>query len=283
MIVFHSHCQMGNQMFIYACARSLAKKRKLNYCLSDLKGLHYFELSSDDKNNNFKYNKFRILSKLPGFQYKFFHLQDNRYDYLQKITSESYKNVWYYGYFQGERYFQDIQDDIRECFKIKSSFHEKYRKALSEISSEKEFITVHIRLSDYKTFGPDFLQGPDLSLPFDYYHKLIQEYYHNEKNQLVFLSDDIALVKQVFQSQYPEAYFSENTPIVDFQILMNSQIALISHSSFAWWASWLNTKKDKKIIVPEYFLGFKVEKEFPIGMIPPGWIQKNVKKYLPLC
>ena len=46
MLVFHSHCQMGNQMFIYACARSLSLKRKVPYCLSELDHLKYFDLSN---------------------------------------------------------------------------------------------------------------------------------------------------------------------------------------------------------------------------------------------
>jgi hypothetical protein len=40
--------------------------------------------------------------------------------------------------------------------------------------------------------------------------------------------------------------------------------------------SWLNKIPNKKVIVPKYFLGFKVKMEFPINIIPQGFEQLEV-------
>ena len=83
MIVFRAHCQLGNQMFIYSCAHSLAKFKKRWYCLSNIKDLKYFELNKYDRVfNSLKYFLFRVESKI--FQYKFYHFQDNRKCYSMK-------------------------------------------------------------------------------------------------------------------------------------------------------------------------------------------------------
>ena len=123
MLIFHSHCQICNQMFIYACARSLAKKRNLSYCISNLYDLKYFNLPfSDIIFNNFKFLVFRLLNFLHLKKYKFCHYQDNRNDYSEVLLTEKEKNVWYYGYFQGVKYMYDnterfiYKNSLRNCF-----------------------------------------------------------------------------------------------------------------------------------------------------------------------
>jgi len=268
---------MGNQMFIYACARSLAKVRKLSYCLSELTYLKYFELSESDRFNNLKYIKFKGLNKLIKNKYKFKHLQDNRLDYSEEMRGETHKNVWYYGYFQGKSYLYNNDEDIKKCFIVKEEYQVKFKTFFLKTFQNKRIIIAHIRLKDYKTFGPDFLNGPDLTLPFTFYHqnikKLIAE--QPDKNyQLVFMSDDIGQVKEEFAGY--DAYFSEQNVINDFLLLQHAHAAVISPSSYAWWACWLSKIPNAKIIVPKYFLGFKVNKEFPVNMIPDKFIQAPV-------
>jgi hypothetical protein len=268
---------MGNQMFIYACARSLAIKKNLSYCLSELNYLKYFKLAKEDKNNKFKYLTFKFLNKLPGFVYRFEHMQDNRIDYKPKMLAEKSSRVWYYGYFQGESYLFNNSHDIKACFTVKEEYQQAFYSFFKQKFERKRIIVAHIRLKDYKTFGPDFLKGPDLTLPFSYYHNnlkaLIAEQ-PDENYQVVFMSDDMEEVKKEFSSY--RAYFSDQSVINDFQILQHATAAVISPSSYAWWACWLSKVPNAKIIVPKYFLGFKVQKEFPVNMIPNHFIQSEV-------
>jgi hypothetical protein len=267
-------------MFIYACARSLAKQKMLKYCLSDLSHLRFFTLASEDKNNQQKYLWFKIRNKLHFKKYKFEHYQDNRHNYAVKMLKETSGNVWYYGYFQGEQYLYGNHQDIINCFKIKLEYVKMYDAFKNNSLENVNTIVVHLRLNDYKTFGPDYLKGPDLTLPFNYYRKkLLKEIAQqgNTKFKIIFLSDDIKQVKQEFKDfdKY-SPYYSEQNMIVDFQIIMHADTAIISASSYAWWAAWLNPKKHKKIVVPNYFLGFKVNTEYPIGIIPSTFIKSDV-------
>ena len=264
---------MGNQMFIYACAHSLAKKTNQSYCLSELDDLKYFELSKDDyKWNSLKWLWFRIKNVLKKFNFQ--HLQDNRIDYSSTLLNEKHKDVWYYGYFQGEQYFFDNDENIRLRFKVKSQFIEEFKSTLALNCGDQPYTIVHIRLKDYKTFGPDYLDGPDLSLPFSYYHDLIQSE-EIKGSKIVFLSDDIDAVKSEF-SYVENAYFSDNDMIIDLQFIMNAKTCVLSCSTFSWWGAWLNQTPNKLIYVPESFLGFKVKKEYPVNMIPDSWSKISV-------
>src|ERR1035437_7983902 len=222
MLVFHSHCQMGNQMFIYACARSLAKKRNTFYCLSEINHLRFFELSGEDGLlNKLKYLFFRLQNFIPFAKYDKKHLQDNRIDYSEQMLGETNKNIWYYGYFQGLNYFYENEQDIRKCFKIKPAYSKKFEGIFSSLPiHSKKVIAVHFRRKDYKTFGPDFLDGPDLTLPFSYYHIIIKNENMNE-SFFVFLSDDMTGIKEEF-GYVGNAYFSDNDAITDLQFLINA-------------------------------------------------------------
>ena len=105
MLVFHSHCQLGNQMFIYAAARGLNNK-KTTYCLSDLSELKkHFELTKQDCYlNTIKYLYFRIKNKILPFKY--FHFQNNFMDYSDQLAKNRIHDSWFYGYFQSEKYFK---------------------------------------------------------------------------------------------------------------------------------------------------------------------------------
>ncbi len=275
MLVFHSHCQMGNQMFIYACARSLSKKKNIPYCLSEIDKLKFFELSHEDySKNKHKYLKFKLLNKLKLSKFKFEHYQDNRIDYSEKMMVEKQKNIWYYGYFQSEKYFFENERELKKLFTIKQPYQDEYLKAIAKLNLGNDYISVHIRLKDYKTFGPDYLNGPDLSLPFSYYHNLLSPFKDSNK-KIVIMSDEPQLVKKEF-AYLNNAIYSEESAIVDFQIIQNAHVCINANSTFSWWAAWLNDRKDKKVFVPNYFLGFKVKKEFPLNIIPEAWSKQDV-------
>lgn len=259
-------------MFIYACAHSLAKEKNENYCISDLSDLKFFRLNKNEKIINYlKYTWFRISSKFN--KYNFYHFQDNRLDYHKKILKEKSKNNWYYGYFQGENYFYQNKLEIKKRFQIKSKYKDKFDKLKNKIIGQSKYAIVHIRLKDYKTFGPDFLNGPDLTLPMEYYHNLIKRLPSNIK--VIFLSDDIKKIKNTF-SYVNNAYFSENSVTDDLQFIINANICILSCSTFSWWGAWLNPNKNLKVFVPKYFLGFKVKKEYPANITPENWTQIEV-------
>lgn len=274
MIIFHTHCQLGNQMFIYAAAKGLGAKNNV-YCLSDISELKkYFRLTAQDKYlNSAKYFYFRIKNKFMPFRY--FHLQDNFMDYSKQLMNNKSENSWFYGYFQSENYFRNNGKEIKSAFKLKKSLLKRFSDIKTQFEN-KPFLVVHVRLKDYKTFGPKYLEGPDMTLPYSYYRSILNKFNLNEYN-LVFTSDDINEVEEEFKD-YKSAYFSNYDKMIDFQFIKNATINIISHSTFAWWAAWLNEEEDKKIFVPKYFLGFKIEREFPLNIIPKGWNMIDVKK-----
>mgnify|MGYP006138324501 FL=1 len=262
-------------MFIYACARSSSKERNLTYCLSELKDLKYFRLKlSDYFFNKLKYSFFKVSNKLHKFDYR--HLQDNLIDHSQEIIKEKSRRIWYYGYFQGEKYLYNNVNDIKKCFEIKKKYVTKFKKLFNDEIRSKKYAVINIRLTDYANSGREENGGPDMRLPMSYYHSLINKY-KKEEIKFVILSDDIEKVKDEF-SYLNNVYFSTNSAIIDFQFILNADICILSSSSFAWWGAWLNKKEKKIIYVPKNWLGYKVNREYPVNMIPDNWNKVNIEQ-----
>lgn len=102
-------------------------------------------------------------------------------------------------------------------------------------------------------------------MPFEYYRKALDSIEGIENYKVLFIGDDVESVKNEFGHEYNHS-FESNPAIIDFQLIQHADIAIIANSTFAWWAAYLSQKPNAKIIAPEYWLGYKVKKEYPVGI-----------------
>jgi hypothetical protein len=110
-----------------------------------------------------------------------------------------------------------------------------------------------------------------LTLPLSYYQNTLTAL--KRKNlHYIFISDDIAFIEENFADIEPKT-ISKESEIYDFQHLLNSNICVISNSTFSWWGAWLNTRSDKIIYCPKYYLGYHLKKQIPENIYPQEWRQ----------
>jgi hypothetical protein len=127
---------------------------------------------------------------------------------------------------------------------------------------------VHIRRTDYLNYGKR-----NISIPIDYFKRRLAEIKDLDSYKVIFLSDDMEYVKSEIAPQ-PNFIFSHNNEIIDFQIIQHADIAIISNSSFSWWASYLG-KKDNTVYAPKNWLGFYIGREHPKGIMTDRFIWKE--------
>ncbi len=287
--------RMGNQMFQYAFIYSKAKELDTSFFITDHSSLHYFELYSAIKKRNnknifiyfiknlfclpdFKQKKILFNSNIAWlkgiFLYKNKLLWDTDFERTADILPTVSDNTVYQGFFQSENYFKKYSKELYKSFAIKGKYSNAFNKKYESLYSKKT-ISIHLRRGDYVTFGASELGGLDLTLPLNYYKKCLHLINNKENYNIIFVSDDIEFFKTKFGNA-PYYFFVSNDEITDFQLLLNADIAIISNSSFSWWAAWLNTKPDKTIYAPEYYLGFKVDRYFPKNIRVDKWNWINV-------
>lgn len=169
------------------------------------------------------------------------------------------------GYFQSDEFLLD-----RSKIPVLRNDLKNWRESiLHDINFDKHKVAVHVRRGDY--VSESYLGNRDCSLPASYYYNSIKIIRDRVPNPyFIFVTDDIAYVKENFEDVEPKIVCSYDS-ITDFLTIAFSDSAIISNSSFSWWASKLGSKKSF-VVSPKYWLGFKERVEFPNGVIPHGSI-----------
>jgi hypothetical protein len=265
MIAVQFHGRLGNQLFQYAFAIETAKKLNTSFILDEF--IDHNVISQYFNLDKTYISTFGKISK----HFTKWRRQVNQigHESTEEILSDIHNHCFYKGFFQSEKYFSSIKNQLNDLIKVKqkyiSEFNKKYQKLLTE-----KYIAVHVRRTDYLDFGSDELGGLNLALPLSYYNNCFEYIKNIEDYKIVFLSDDLNYTRNLFGPK-KNYLFEQNDEIIDFLLLKNADVICAANSSFSWWGAYLNQKKDKIVFAPEYWLGFKVKKEFPCAIIPAGW------------
>jgi hypothetical protein len=240
--------RLGNQMFQFAALKGIAKNRKLEYILlpskedseyEDHKLLSLFEMKDVPVGN---------INPMQRISQKDFGFDENLFNHCPD-------NVDIYGYFQTEKFFAHIRNDLVKDFTFKD--------ASSMTLPVKNYVSIHVRRGDYL-----LLQ--------DYHPPCSMEYYKNamsffSNNHFVVVSDDIEWCKQ--QKEFVNCEFWEGESIAhDLYVMTKAEHNIIANSSFSWWGAWLNQNPNKIVVAPKKWFGEKVENNTE-DIIPTDWIR----------
>lgn len=182
---------------------------------------------------------------------------------VEDINEISILNTVFQGYFQAPHYFSNLVKEDR-IFKIRDKFLKEFRLKYSFLLTEKGVVIVHIRRTDYMHVRKVQLGNSEITLPIEYYDRCITSIDANQRRRVIALSDDIEWVKSNFKLATEFIHNSEF--IFDFLLLMHAETVIISNSTFAWWAAYLN-KFATHIFAPKYFLGYNAKVEYPAGIM----------------
>lgn len=271
MIIIKFQGRLGNQIFQYAFALSTAKKIKtillIDKSNADNSFFKYFNINSVANIKYVNNNLVKFFKK----RYKKIHQTGN--DTPISIKNTINNNVYYDGFFQSEEYFENIKSIILKKMTIKKRYVDLFQEKYGQLFLDNKILAIHCRLGDYLEWGSDTLGGKNLSLPVSYYRNSLKRIKNLEDYKIIVVTDDIENIKNKFDFISDKMIVS-SSEIIDFQILQNSNKIIISNSSFSWWAAYLG--KSKKVYAPKYWLGFKVNFDYPNSIIPSEWESINV-------
>lgn len=260
--------RLGNQIFQLAFLLYLRSNNE-NYSFYFVNFHHsyihkYFEFDIQP----YGWLKSRLYFKFSNTLVK---LAPKRDIYIQNIQVPKPVKVqdWtiYKGFFQTDWYVKNIKGDFN--IKLKESYTQKFEEQFGEVFEKNKVVVVHIRRTDYLNYGKR-----DISLPMEYFKTRLESIEKLDEYQVYFVSDDIEHVKSYFGEKINFNY-SSNSEIIDFQIIKNADIAIISNSSFAWWACYLS-EKNNIVYAPKNWLGFRIGKEHPKGIMTKKFIWCDV-------
>ncbi|MES2273167.1 MAG: alpha-1,2-fucosyltransferase [Chlamydiota bacterium] len=234
--------QLGNQMFQVAAAIAYALE---NHCEAIFPEM----LSAQHGKGNYENVFFRLnIQKREDVNFSLYNKEGpwpGLWTYIPIPYHAGY-NLRLYGYFQTEKYFNKYSEHIRELFspkkKLVSEIYNKYRFLLE---SSVPTVAVHIR-----TFIPDGHNPQAIEFfSWDYFLKAM--HYFPENFRFLIFSDAIEYVKKNLPRTKKDLHFIEgNSKYFDFYMMSFCTHQIVSpHSSFSWWAAWLNKNPSKIVMV----------------------------------
>ncbi|TDH21591.1 alpha-1,2-fucosyltransferase [Segetibacter sp. 3557_3] len=264
--------RLGNQLFQYAFAYSIAKKLNTPFYLDTQEQIlidRYFDVPLPLFNRFLKLLEFRgghkvRLAILRAFQKRFKTVTFPDAGDPRELLGQVEDDTFYEGFFQSRTFFREYEQEIIARFQIKKPFR---INPAAHFEQGYASILVHVRRTDYLNIYFKELNTTNVALSKEYFYKGLDHLTASIKSnyKIYVISDDINLVKQEFLDIPHEVKYLQNAFVVDLQLIMNADYLVISNSSFSWWGAFLNTKV-KQVVAPKYWCGVPLQKYHPLGI-----------------
>jgi hypothetical protein len=288
---------IGNQLFIYAAARRLALANNHELLLDDVSGfvndikfkrryqLDHFNILSRKANSNERLEPFSRIRRFLKKIYNYFLPFKNK-NYLKKDDSNFDKRImnlkikdklYLEGYFQSEKYFKDIDFQIRKDLQIKTPKDNLNKNIALMIKKSSTSVAIHFRYFQENLTNKNNIKSFE-NLSKDYYLKAIERIDNFFPNANYFLfSDRIEEAKNLLSFLDKRITVvshnnNDSTAFADLWLMTLCQHFIIANSTFSWWGAWL-AKNPKKIVIAPRINNFSNGSWKNNNLIPENWIQ----------
>tara|TARA_B100000161_G_scaffold222472_1_gene167925 strand:- start:257 stop:1111 length:855 start_codon:yes stop_codon:yes gene_type:complete len=249
--------RLGNQMFQYASMRGIASVKGFDWVVPP-----------EDYDHTANYALFETF-KMTNVQEKNIGfvegetLKETIHCYDENLVDSCSDNTNLDGFFQTEKYFENIADEIRSDFIFKDEYLKPCKEFIDSLETTPIFL--HVRRGD--AIGKEHYHPV---APISYYVEALKRF---DKDTPCFVfSDDLDWCKSQELFKSDRFLFNDNIERYDYQSMDGSgsmQYTLLPHvdlclmslcsgaiivnSSFSWWGAWLQNNRGKVIASKPWF------------------------------
>ena len=271
-----SNGRLGNQMFQYASMRGIAAARGYDWVVPPQDYDHtanyaLFETfnMSTVKPNNIGFVRGKMV-------------QENDHCFSQDFFDSCPDNSTLEGFFQTEKYFKNVEDDIRADFTFKDDYLKPCKEYIDSIETPPIFL--HIRQADNigrEQFHP--------ILPISFFEDALKNW--SDDTPCFVFTDDIDWCKSQEFFQQDRFLFNDNVerydytcmdglgnmqysllPQVDLCLMSLCSGGIVANSSFSWWGAWLQNDRGKVVAPdPKKWFGTSMTHLDTSDIVPDRW------------
>jgi hypothetical protein len=237
--------RLANQMFQYASLKGIATHRGYEFSIPPREVFGQSD-GNVKKSDVILYDLFSIEQKNKIEITNNPFLQERVHTFDEELFCNCPDNVDLLGYYQSEKYFKHIENEIREDFRFNTTLKKQCDDFFEQSFDTNEVISLHVRRGDYVIDNNHPLQ--DLS----YYQRALKLF--GDTTPVIIFSDDPEWCKN--QSLFETDRFlisDQNTTDLDLCMMTLCKYHIIANSSFSWWGAWL--AKSEKIVAPKKWFG----------------------------
>ncbi len=249
--------RLGNQMFQYASMRGIASVKGFDWVVPPE---NYDHTANYALFETFKMTN--VQDKNIGFVEGEI-LKETIHCYDKNLVDSCSDNTNLDGFFQTEKYFEKISDEIRSDFTFKDEYLKPCKEFIDSLDTTPIFL--HIRRGD--AIGKEHYHPV---APMSYYVEALKRF--DEDTPCFVFSDDLDWCKSQDLFKSDKFLFNDNIERYDYQSMDGSgsmQYTLLPHvdlclmslcsgaiivnSSFSWWGAWLQNNRGKVIASKPWF------------------------------
>ena len=256
--------RLGNQMFQYASLRGISRNRGYDFCIPNhnhiVKDPYGFDLKIElfypFQMTNVQQRNIKVLDRgySPVAEEKHFNFDELLFNMCPDEISLA-------GYFQTEKYFKHIEEEIRSDFSFKDEILEPCKEMIGSVG---DAIALHVRRTDYLT-NPNHT-----ALGLDYYKKALKQF--DDTSSVLVFSDDPEWCKEQELFSGDRFMISESEDqYVDLCLMSLCKQHVIANSSFSWWGAWLSGSDD--VVAPVRWFGKDNQDKNTKDLIPERWVR----------
>ena len=249
--------RLGNQMFQYASMRGIASVKGFDWVVPPE---NYDHTANYALFETFKMTN--VQEKNIGFVDGEI-LKETIHCYDENLVDSCSDNTNLDGFFQTEKYFENIVDEIRSDFTFKDEYLKPCKEFIDSLDTTPIFL--HVRRGD--AIGKEHYHPV---APMSYYVEALKRF--DEDTPCFVFSDDLDWCKSQDLFKSDKFLFNDNIerydyqsmdcsgsmqytllPHVDLCLMSLCSGAIIVNSSFSWWGAWLQNNKGKVIASKPWF------------------------------
>lgn len=163
-------------------------------------------------------------------------------------------DVYLSGYWQNEKYFQSIREQILQDFCFPLECTKQNSELLRQIQSRNS-VSVHVRRGDYLESANSRLYSGICTM--DYYRNAVAYMKEHLRDPYFYIfTDDPEWAKGEFNGEdmLVVEHMSGEPDYTDMFLMSKCKAHIIANSTFSWWGAWLDARKDKMVISPSKWL-----------------------------
>ena len=283
---------LGNQLFQYAAARSIAQRNRAPLYLDTITGfaadayarsfrLHHFAIRAEllpETECQRRLALSRVPRKLRSYRERcFIRWLGRAFDPFTRGLRLSH-DVVLEGYWQSERYFQDLAQQLRTELRIVHELSPESQQLAARIRAEGG-VAVHVRrLHGFSASGLKVVgrYGGEAQMPVnDYYRRSLDHIGRARGRVHAFIFADAPdWARENIRFNCPTTYVSHNLAERDYEDLFLMSACrdhIIANSSFSWWGAWLSTAPGKIVCAPKNFSPYRNMRPLR-DVYPPDWV-----------
>lgn len=306
MIITSLKGGLGNQMFQYAAGLALAEHRRT---VLKLDVSWFREYANYESHNRYALSCFNVTEQFATYAecqhlggvaptrierwlaraartfhfYQFASRVDSR---RTRFYQQGYHffpgffdladNTFVDGLFQSEQFFRPVANHLRLHFSFRYPAQPAVAEMAQRISSTPS-AAVHFRRGDYVRDANYSREMGVLNL--DYYTRAVALLLQRQPALTLYIfSDDIDAIEREYRPPCPHVFVRATQPWHSYdkiRLMSLCDHAIISNSTFAWWAAWLIPSSRKQVIAPDpWFAGNPAQSR---DLVPADWLRLPVQ------